>query len=250
MARNGLSLRIRKPNPASLMSFSTQAIRFLALFLKKMIPTLFLQPVCMTISVSSVTLFLRNLQYNSPVSIRFGRRVQDSKLFSSQTFDWTICPCRETRARGASVPQGNADRAQPLFGLNVATQPVPTCTLAARLACRHIPASHSLCCWEDLGALKDTGGGYPYCSGGKYGGRERNWRHGAERHVHEDTKKKWDDSPRGIEAMGCKSVVSHFQPLQSTLAIAGLLGSAQPCTHLAEVWEKWQYIESRTEHTS
>lgn len=91
------------------------------------------------ICVPSTTLLLKTLQCNSPVSIRFGRRVQGSKLFSFHTFDGTICPCRETRARGASVPQGNADRAQPLFGLKVATRPIPMCMLAGRLVCRHVP---------------------------------------------------------------------------------------------------------------
>lgn len=53
-------------------------------------------------------------------------------------------------------------RAQPLFGLKVATRLIPSCTLADRLACRHVPASHSLYCPEELGALKDSWGGYPY----------------------------------------------------------------------------------------
>lgn len=87
----------------------------------------------------SITLFLKTLQCNSPVSVRFGRRAQGSKLFSSHTFDGTICPCRETRAKGASVPQGNAGRGQPLFGLKVATRPIPTRMLAGRLVCGHIP---------------------------------------------------------------------------------------------------------------
>lgn len=103
----------QKPNSASLIPFSTQAVTLLALFLKKRIPTWLLQPVCARICVStlktSLSSFLRTLPCNSAVSIRFNRKTQGSKLFSSQTFDWTICPRRETRARGASVRDGNAE---------------------------------------------------------------------------------------------------------------------------------------------
>lgn len=80
MGLHRLSLRIRKPNPASLISFSTQDITLLALFLKRPIPTWLLQPVCTRICVStlktSVSSFLRTLPCNSPISIRFSWKTQ------------------------------------------------------------------------------------------------------------------------------------------------------------------------------
>lgn len=100
---------------------------------------------------------------------------------------------------------------------------------------------------KDLGALKDTEGSYLCCSGRKHGQCKRNWRHAAEQRACEDGKKERENATRNIEAMGCKPVV---QPLWSKPAIAGLLCSAQPHLHPAEIWEKWPYIKSKTEHSS
>lgn len=111
-ARHSLSLRIRKQNTVSLISFFTLAFRFLALFLRKWL----LHDFCSLFvwQFAYLTSHLRILQCNSPVSVRFRRTASSSKLFSSWMFDWTIWPCRETRARGTSVPQRNAARTHPL----------------------------------------------------------------------------------------------------------------------------------------
>lgn len=170
MGMHRLSLRIRKPNPASPISFSSQAITLLALFLKKTIPTWLLKPVCIRICVltlkTGVSSFLRPLPCNSAISIRFSRKTLGSKSLISQTFDWTICPHKKTRARGASVPDGNADRAQPLFSLEVAIRPMPTCTLAWPAGMQARPSQPQLLLPRRFRHTETCWMGHPYCSGG------------------------------------------------------------------------------------
>lgn len=113
-----------------------------------------------------------------------------------------------------SICSARECRAQPLFGLKVATRLIPSCTLAGWLACRHVPDSHSSCCPEDLGALKDSWGGYLYGamvrSMGDMKGTEGMQQNGML--MKRINGMIWDDSPTGIESMGCRSVISHFQP--------------------------------------